>query len=674
MSMRSLALISRRLALAAALLTVPHPATAQWTVPTAEELSMTAQPEVPGAAAVMLFHEEITVDKLHMWSKYVRIKVLTERGKDLGTVELEQFSKTGGGGYTVEDIEGRTIHPDGTIIPFTGKPLEKIVDNSQGLKVTQKVFTLPDVEVGSIIEYRFNLRYDDRWFKSPDWIIQTDLYTRKGHFVWKPTDQQLISSNERGERLTSVIAWTPFLPKGVEVKQSSTPATATSAGQATLELNVHDIAPIPREEYMPPTQSLGYRVLFYYSPYRSAEEYWKSEGKDWAKSRDKFIGPGSKIREAVTGLVAASDTQDQKLRKIYAAIMKVDNTAFDRGHSVTEDKAEGLGEVKYADDVWVRQRGTDDQIAELFVAMARAAGMKAYVMSVTDRNRNLFVASYLSFRQLNDLIAIVNVDNTEKFFDPGQRDCPYGHLAWKHTLTQGVRQAEGGSALARTPSEPYTASVTKRVANLTMDEYGEVTGTVKMTWTGSPALVWRQAALRGDATSLGRDLTHDVELLVPKGMEVKLKAIEQLDDYEQPLVVAFDVKGAVGSPTGKRMLLPLDLFEARAVPLFPHEKRESPVYFHYTHVVQDATRINFPAGFSVESLPKSDGMLFQEAISYNIATESTATSFTSRRNFVLGGLIFPVEEYSGLRDFYARADTKDQETVVLKAPTAAAGN
>ena len=43
-----------------------------------------------------------------------------------------------------------------------------------------KVFTMPDVEVGSIIEYRYKLRYDDNWFKAPDWYIQSDLLTRKG--------------------------------------------------------------------------------------------------------------------------------------------------------------------------------------------------------------------------------------------------------------------------------------------------------------------------------------------------------------------------------------------------------------------------------------------------------------------------------------------------------------
>jgi len=46
----------------------------QWTVPTKEELSMTSQPEVPGAAAVYLNREEITEDSLHMWRVYTRLK------------------------------------------------------------------------------------------------------------------------------------------------------------------------------------------------------------------------------------------------------------------------------------------------------------------------------------------------------------------------------------------------------------------------------------------------------------------------------------------------------------------------------------------------------------------------------------------------------------------------
>jgi hypothetical protein len=642
-------------------------ARAQWTAPTQEELQMTSQPEVPGAPAVYLFREEITEDKLHMWSRSARIKVLTERGKDYANVELRQYDAEGGG-YTVTEIQGRTIHPDGVVIPFTGKPFEKLIEKSQGYKEMAKVFTLPDVEVGSIIEYRYKLRYDDHVYFAPSWIIQSDLYTRKAHYLWRPTGEQLLSKGEQGEQMISTIAWAPILPAGAQVKQNRQPTSQfDSGGQLSLELNVQDIPPMPDEEYMPPMKSLSYRVLFYYSAYRTVAEYWKNEGKGWSKNRDKFIGPGPKVAAAVHDLVADSDTQDQKLRKLYAAAMLLDNTVFNRSHSAAEEKSQGLNPAKSTDDIWERKRGTDDQLAELFVAMARAAGMKAYVMSVTSRARSLFNPSYLSFSQLDDNIAIVNIDGQERFFDPGQRFCPYGHLAWKHTLVQGIRQTDRATMVTSTPEESYKDSRTLRIANLTLDEHGEATGTVTLTWTGAPALNWRQASLRGDETSLNNDLRVAIEHLLPSGMEVKVASIEHLQDYEQPLSANFHVKGQIGSSTGKRLVVPGDIFEANTTPIFPHEKREVPVYFEYSSAMQDAVRISFPSSLSLESEPAAESLPLGKTAIYNLSSKATPTSLTMYRNLLREEIIYPPSEYPNLRAFYNKLEIKDQEPIVLKA-------
>ena len=645
----------------------------QWTVPTAEELKMTSQPEVPGAAAVYLFKEEITDDKLHMWSKYVRLKVLTEAGKEYANVELKSYSLEDNGGYTVNGIAGRTIHPDGTIIPFTGKPFDKLIEKTQGYKEMAKVFTLPDVEVGSIIEYRYELRYDDNYFFAPSWFVQSDLFTRKAHYLWRPTNQTLISKDEAGEQLTDGIAWTPILPKDAVFTHNRLPGTGSDPGQLLMELNMHDIPPAPDEDYMPPIESLSYRVMFFYAPYRTADEFWKNEGKHWAKDRDKFIGPDAKVKAAVHDLVAPTDTQDQKLRKIYAAVMKLDNTSLNREHSAAEEKAQGLGEVKNADDIWERKRGSDDQIAQLFVAMARAAGMKAYLMVVTNRDRSIFIPGYLTLSQLDDDIAIVNVDGKEQYFDPGQRYCPYGQLAWKHTVVQGLRQTDGGSAIAATPGQSYKDSRTDRIAELTMDEHGEATGTVTMMYRGAPALNWRQRFLRGDATSLNHNLQAAMERLMPGGMDVKVKSIEKLEEYEEPLVVKFDVKGQIASSTGKRLLVPGDIFEVNAKPAFPHEKRALPVYFDYASSMLDAVRVTFPASLGIESLPASDQVPFQKTAVYVLKTESTPTSVTVHRNLLVGDIIFDLNQFSDLRAFYSKFETKDQEPVVLKVATPAAG-
>lgn len=648
---------------------------AQWTPPTAEELSMTSQPEVPGAPAVYLFREEITNDKLHEWIKYARIKVLTERGKEYANVELHQYQTEDAGGYAVSDIEGRTIHPDGTIIPFTGKAMEKLVERTQGYKEQAKVFTLPSVEIGSIIEFRYKLRYDDNRYIAPSWFIQSELYTRKAHYLWQPTDQPLVTKNERGEQLTSMVAWTPILPKGYEVKQSRLPGSSLSSGQANLELNIHDIAPLPQEEYMPPIQSFTYRVLFYYSPYRSPEEYWKNEGKSWARMQDRFIGPGPKVKEAVGKLLTPAETTDEaKLRKLYAAVMELDNTAFSRSHTAAEEKAQGLGPAK-TDDIWERKRGSDDQIAELFIAMARAAGYKASAMIVTDRDRSIFAMGYLNFSQLNDVVAVVNAGGKDLYFDPGQRYCAYGHLSWKHSMAQGLRQADGGAVIAGTPQESFSASRLQRVANLTMNGRGEVTGDVKMTFMGSPALRWRQSSLRGDNASLQHELRTALEHQLPGGMEVKVGSIVNLEDYEKPLTVTFTVKGPIGSSAGKRLLVPSDIFEANATPTFPHEKRELPIYFEYPHMVQDAMRITFPSTFAIESTPAAETMTFEKFAGYQWKSESTPTSMTVHTDFELGNIFYKTEEYAALRAFYGKVENKRQEPTVLKtAAQATASN
>jgi hypothetical protein len=115
---------------------------------------------------------------------------------------------------------------------------------------------------------------------------------------------------------------------------------------------------------------------------------------------------------------------------------------------------------------------------------------------------------------------------------------------------------------------------------------------------------------------------------------------------------------------------------ANTKPSFPHEKRDIPVYFQYPHTTQDAVRIHFPKTLSVESLPANDKTTYEKAIAYNLSSESAADSFTVRRTYVLGEILFYPPQYANFRAFYSKMESKDQESVVLTtAPvTAKASN
>jgi hypothetical protein len=56
-------------------------------------------------------------------------------------------------------VRARTIRPDGNIVNFEGKPCEKIIEKRSGEKILAKTFTLPDVQPGGIIEYKYRRQY-----------------------------------------------------------------------------------------------------------------------------------------------------------------------------------------------------------------------------------------------------------------------------------------------------------------------------------------------------------------------------------------------------------------------------------------------------------------------------------------------------------------------------------
>jgi len=409
---------------------------AQFQQPTDEELKMTADPKAPGASAVYLYREETTDDNLHYHSYYERIKVLTEKGKELATIHVPYER----GNFKVTDIKGRTIHSDGTVAPLTAKPSDLVDLKTKTVQVNTMVFTLPDVQVGSILEYRLQIRYDDDVVSSPHWDVQQSYFVHKAHYYFQPSTRGGYITNGRGQILNRLMYGLKAGPDDKVVRDAS--------GRYTFD--VVDVPAIPAEDWMPPLNSMNWKVEFYYTAATSEGNFWQDEGKRWMKETDRFASPSKTLQQAASQLVSASDTDEQKARKLYDAVMKLDNTDFTREKSAAERKAEKLKEIKDAEMVWTQKGGSANDIALLYVAMARAAGLTAFPMQVVNRDRAIFDMHYLSSYQLDDYVAIVMVGGKEVFLDPGQKMCPYGLMHWKHTVAGGLRGSASGAGFALT--------------------------------------------------------------------------------------------------------------------------------------------------------------------------------------------------------------------------------
>lgn len=319
-----------------------------WQQPTADELKMTSYAAAPDAPAVYLFREETEDVDVGTRYIYARIKILTEKGKEMfSDIEIPYVASD----VRIAELGGRTILPSGAILPFTGQPYDKLLIKEGGVRIMAKVFSMPDVEVGSILEFRYKTTGG---VGAPQWLIQQRIPVLKAHYNFRPSvyDTDFVYSTR--------------LPKDTQVVREK---------NRSFDLTIENVPALPREDYLPPFGNLSYRVSFYYSSIKTSDEYWKVTGDEWTKNIDRFAKVSGKIRDAVNGIVAPADTDEQKVQKIYAAVMKIENTSFTRERSEKENKAEHL-KVKTAQDIWAQQRGTDDEIAVLFVALVRAAGLK----------------------------------------------------------------------------------------------------------------------------------------------------------------------------------------------------------------------------------------------------------------------------------------------------------
>ena len=645
---------------------------AQFQPPTPEELKMTEDPKAPGAAAVYLNIAEEDNDPMHYQSYYARIKVLTEKGKELSTVDLPYIR----GDWKITDIKARTIHPDGTIIPLEGRPEDLMTSKSGDRQIARRVFNLPKVEIGSILEYRYQLRYDDHHFSSPLWEIQKNYYVHNAHYSFipfqayqpGPKGQQSSSMylvDEHGNAVSSLIWWMN-LPKGVTVKTDV-------GGHYTVD--VEDIPAIPHEEWMPPIQSFLYRVLFYYKSAWSASDFWVNSARQWAKDTDHFAEVSSTIHDAVAGIVAPSDSDLDKAKKIYKAVQDLDNTDYSRKMSESERKSLNIKIAKHAEDVWKQKSGDSEDIAMLCLAMLRAAGLKAYAVKVVNRDRGIFDPAYMYMGQLDDTIIDLHIAGAPPMLlDPGEKLCPFGTLNWRHSGARGLAESDAGPSTLTTPQQSYKDNTIIRTGNLTLDAHGGITGSLQFALSGQAALRWRQFNLRNDLDELKKSFDRSLESQVPEGVEAHVDHFLGLDDPGVNLIVMIKVQGKLGAATARRLLLPGLFYETRGhLPFVDQAVRLEPVDMQYSEQVADQISYHLPAGYTVEGAPQDTNISWAGHAVCIIKTQSSPGVLVVARRLARAFAEAKPEEYQDLRGFYQKVAAADQQQLVLAAP-ATGGN
>jgi hypothetical protein len=617
-----------------------------------EQLQMTSEPQAPKAPAIYLYRQIDRDDSEHFENVYVRLKILTDEGRSHANVSITYDTNR----ESIGDIHARTVRPDGSVASFDGTIYERATFEARDVRVMSKTFTLPEVQAGSIIEYRFRHRFAQGFVFDSHWILSSDLYTKSAQFSLIPY---------RGYTLRTT---TPAgLPPGTELPKLD---------HGIFRLAVRDIPAFVTEEYMPPAEELQMRVDFVYLKDSVIDKdpaaFWQRHGKATYRTVEHFMDMRRAMQDAVAKTVSPGDSAEDKLRKLYARCQQIRNLSFERARSAQEVEREGAKDNHDVADVWKNGYGNRHQITWLFVALSRAAGFEADPVLVATRTRYFFNPKMENPAQLNSAMAVVKLNGQQRFLDPGTPLAPFGAMPWGMTAVKGLRLDQDGGSWIETPLPSAAESSIERRANLKLAPDGSLEGKVTFTFNGLQALSRRLELRNEDDTARTRFLEEGVKGDIGSGCQASLSNTPDWQGTDSALMAQFDVKvPGWATVAGRRAFVPSGLFTGGAKHAFQHATRIHPVYFHYPQRVVDDISIELPPGYQVASVPKP----FRANITvakYESSAQNSGTVLHLTRAIEVSSLIVPVANYPVLQDFFESVRTADTEQTVLTAPGATA--
>lgn len=625
-----------------------------WLPISQEELSMRSAPKAPNAPAIYLYRQVDRDDNDPSESIYERIKILTEEGRDHANIEIPYLK----GSESIRSIRARTIRPDGSIVNFDGEIFDKSIVKVNRARYSAKSFTLPNVEVGSIIEYQYRHDFAPNLVYDSQWILSEDLFTQSAQFSLRHYSGFVLR-----------FAWPNGLPAG------STPPKIVS-GKVRME--AHDLPAFVAEEFMPPEDELKFRIDFVYDAGDLAHEkdataYWKAYGKEAYNTVEHFIDRPRALSNAMAQIVGSADPDPVKLQKIYERVQHIRNLTFERSRSTEELHREGIKAAKNIEDVLDHGYGYGDEITWLFLGLVRAAGLDARPVLVSTRNKYFFNPAMMNARNLNDNIVLVMVDGQARYFDPGARYTPYGSLPWYETAVVGRRLDKDGGDWLTTVLPSSKENHIERQAKFTLLPGGALQGNVTVTFTGQEAMSKRLAENLEDDADRKRYLENDLKSAMPQNAEVQLTNHPDWDSSASSLQAQYTVRiDGWGTGAGSRLLLPAQLFTARQKSTFLHSAREHPIYFQSPVEESDDISIEVPKDWKVSSLPQNH-QVSQQGFGYRASFEQSSGTLHVQRSFRLDLTLVQVKYYAELQRFYEDVRSADDEATVLeRQPSSAA--
>lgn len=611
-------------------LPVPPKTETKWGIVPPEDMSMEVYKLDPSASAVILWdHGTWTPEN---WEKgrvrlfrHTRIKILKEEGLKYAkqVIRYQQGEKLGG-------FRAQTLNWDfgkNKAIPSKVDAKSLPPDSLDGGDIIRS-FSFPDVQVGSIIEFRYSL-VAEAFDELKAWYFQSEIPTRWSEVQTRGFDPYIYKS----------------VPIGAEV----------SPGRRGI-WRAKYVSALPKEAFSgnPNQYRAGIRFFITQALIGNTNQQQK-----WKQLRERlqystYLDPDQKALNALYAisqdLVKDAITKEEKIARVHDHV---------REQVKWNDKYE-LWVQKDPAKVYKSRTGNGAEINMLLFYMLDMAELKPEQVFVSTKSNGPASQAPL-FNQYNHLICRVEADGNAFYLDATQKSATYDLPPTDVMTARALLLKDTTTHLINLQNRAKSASLWMIQADIS-DQYVDIE--VKESHSGYAALNRRNLLKENKNAVLHKGSpfrpTSQGKVPEPKYESVAEPSLPLAIYYTQQL----EADKYIERKKDTIFLSPLLCFSS-SMP-FEAGERRLPVDMEYTRDFNILINFKIPKDYELVQAPKPFQLaLSGRSLTYNLQTNQIGEMISVQsRLLIKAPYIFP-EDYPALREFYQKMINRETKPLVL---------
>jgi len=637
---------------------------------TIDELKESVCPTDSSAPAAILFNlGEVKLDfvegKGFMLNTKVKtkIKIYKKEGYELAN----QFVRYYIGGNVKESV----LFRDAATYNLVNGKIEKSKLKSDGEfdeKVNKfwarKKIALPNVKVGSIIEFEYNLESDGVG-SFEDWSFQKDIPVVFSQFKTIIPEYYIYNAMMRGslspQQETKVNTKTVMLTS--KERRSGLPSTFSndqlSFKETVTTYTLENIPALKEEAFVNNiknyTSSIEHEltvIQFPNEPIKSLSTTWE----DLVKTIYDGVNFGSELNKTgyfdndINAVLNGLSTRDEKLFAIFNYVKSRMNWNEFYGYNCND----GVRKA-YTDKV-----GNVAEINLMLTAMFRYAGFEANPIILSSRGNG--TSLFPSRNAFDYVISGVEVNGKIILFDATSKYAlpnilPIRDLNWFGRL---IRKDGTSDQIDLMPNFN-----SKEVINIIagIDAEGKVSGKIRDQYFDYNAFIYRERNNKINNESLSERIEKS-----HAGLEVSDFNVQNSNDLSKPIVENYNFVSTNDIEIiGDKMYVNPLLFLTRKENPFKQETREYPVDFVYPNQDKFNISLTIPEGYVVETLPQPVAVSMPDNIAkFNYNLSNNGNQLQIIYSFDINQAVIGSEDYEALKNLFKELVNKQTEKIVLK--------